>query len=377
MNKISSYNLITRHINNKIKDRVKPLRSPLRPWKAKFKRRTYQQKAIRVALFCGNLLILLIIIIFVLQKPAAIANNSTTLSGLSSTAINSLPSNPLDQLASANIALTVSQMTDLPETTAISNQAESQQAELAMASTTGNIISKPQITQTTLKSRFDIRDYIVQPGDTVSSIANKFGVTSNSIMWSNNLNSNSVIVGQKLVIPPVNGIVYTVKPGNTPSSLAQKYQSNEAQIIAYNDAQSGNLYPGEQIIIPNATAPSQQQTSLFSWLPSYGSNNGYDYGYCTWYVASKIAVPSNWGNANTWAYYASLSGWHVGPIPSVGAIAQTPYAAGGQGHVAIVDAVSANGTMIKFSDMNGLAGWGRVGYSGWVSASLFPNYITR
>ena len=94
-------------------------------------------------------------------------------------------------------------------------------------------------------------------------------------------------------------------------------------------------------------------------------------------MASKIAVPSNWGNANTWAYYASLSGWHVGPIPSVGAIAQTPYAAGGQGHVAIVDAVSANGTMIKFSDMNGLAGWGRVGYSGWVSASLFPNYITR
>ncbi|HUC88199.1 MAG TPA: CHAP domain-containing protein, partial [Candidatus Binatia bacterium] len=61
--------------------------------------------------------------------------------------------------------------------------------------------------------------------------------------------------------------------------------------------------------------------------------------------------------------------------PQVGAIAQTPYAAGGEGHVAIVDAVSADGSQIQFRDMNGLAGWDRVGYSGWVSASTFPHYI--
>jgi surface antigen len=72
-----------------------------------------------------------------------------------------------------------------------------------------------------------------------------------------------------------------------------------------------------------------------------------------------------------------MSGWSVSSKPTVGAIAQTPYAAGGEGHVAIVDGVSADGTQIKFRDMNGLAGWGRVGYSGWVSASTFPNYITH
>jgi surface antigen len=110
--------------------------------------------------------------------------------------------------------------------------------------------------------------------------------------------------------------------------------------------------------------------------PIYGYN-GYDYGYCTWYVATQIAVPSNWGNASSWSYYASLSGWHVSSTPTVGAIAQTPYAAGGLGHVAVVNAVSADGTQIQYRDMNGIAGWGRVGYSGWVSASRYPHYITR
>ncbi len=63
--------------------------------------------------------------------------------------------------------------------------------------------------------------------------------------------------------------------------------------------------------------------------------------------------------------------------PQVGAIAQTALAAGGEGHVAIVTAVSPDGSQIQFKDMNGLAGWGRVGQSGWVSASTYQHYIYR
>jgi surface antigen len=61
----------------------------------------------------------------------------------------------------------------------------------------------------------------------------------------------------------------------------------------------------------------------------------------------------------------------------VGAIAQTPFSGGGYGHVAIVDAVSSDGSQIKFRDMNGVAGWGRVGYSNWVPTSSFVSYITK
>nr|MBP7858083.1 CHAP domain-containing protein [Candidatus Saccharibacteria bacterium] len=81
----------------------------------------------------------------------------------------------------------------------------------------------------------------------------------------------------------------------------------------------------------------------------------------------------NWGNANTWAYYARLSGWRVSSVPTAGAIFQTP--AGWAGHVGIVEEVYDNGTM-KVSDMNGFAGFGRVGYA-VVSVGAYPNYITR
>jgi surface antigen len=124
-------------------------------------------------------------------------------------------------------------------------------------------------------------------------------------------------------------------------------------------------------ISPGYPARSRRQprvaTAGFGWGGPVSGGNLYTYGYCTWYVANKVAVPSNWGNANTWDNRAALSGWVVSPIPRAGAVAQTDR--GSEGHVAYVEAVSEDGTMIKYSDMNGLAGWGRVGYSDWVPAS--------
>jgi len=148
-----------------------------------------------------------------------------------------------------------------------------------------------------------------------------------------------------------------------------------------NDAEKG-LTPGSYVWIPNVAAPAAPSYvataasfRVASFSPNYGFN-GYDYGYCTYYVASRIPVPSNWGNANTWDNYARVTpGWAVSLTPSVGAVAQTDR--GSEGHVAVVEAVSADGSMIKYSDMNGLAGWGRVGYSDWTSASHFEHYIVR
>jgi surface antigen len=325
--------------------------------------------------------VLLAILAFVVQKPRTSAVTQST--GPISDA--SVAPNPLDQLASANIALTVARMDRMPETIAITNQADSREAQLAMASTASTVVSKPQIVTTALKSRADIITYITKPNDTASSLAAKFGVTTDSIIWSNGLNSNDIAPHQKLLIPPVNGVVYRIQPGDTVASLARRFSVSKNTIISFNDAEIGGLKVGEIILIPHGvettTTPSYN-TSLpgsFPWgsSPIYGYN-GYDWGNCTWYVASQIPVPSNWGNADTWAYYAGLSGWNVNSTPSVGAIAQTPYAAGGLGHVAIVEAV--NGNMIKYSDMNNYGdggGFGIVGHSGWEPASTFSNYITH
>jgi surface antigen len=324
----------------------------------------------------GNLIVFALILTFVLQ-------NSTTDKGVLNSNPNttgSLVPSPLDQLSSAQIALTVSKMTSLPETTPITNQADSQKAELAMASSTsGNIVLKPQVIDTKTKSIANLVYYTVQPGDTLSGLASTFGVTSNSISWSNNLGGSNPKAGTKLVIPPVNGVVYTIKAGDTAQGLASKYGSSASDIISFNNGEVSGLQVGQTIVIPNGSI----QAPVFV---SFYGGNGYDFGYCTWYVANQVAVPTNWGNAATWSYYARQSGWNVSSNPSVGAIAQTPYAAGGQGHVAVVRAVNGDGT-IWVSEMNSFGqksmtdsspygGWDRTDWK-IVSTSHFPNYISQ
>ncbi|HEX5394800.1 MAG TPA: LysM peptidoglycan-binding domain-containing protein [Candidatus Saccharimonadales bacterium] len=330
-----------------------------------------KRRLIRWGIVAGNLVLLLIVALFIMSnRSASHTIRSNTLNSAVSTA-SSLPS-PLDELSSAQIALNAAQMADLSELTAIRNQADSDSLLLSMIPNDSTVLAKPQVVATAQKSKYDIIHYTTQSGDTVSKLAKKFGVSTNSIRWSNSLAGDNISAGVKLVIPPVDGVVYKVKSGDTPASLAQRYRSDERQIILYNDAEISGLKAGELIIIPNGKV--QVAVSYGSFAASYGGN-GYDYGYCTWYVANKVPVPTNWGNANTWDDYARLSGWTVSSVPKAGAIAQSDR--GWAGHVAYVEAVSADGSQIKYSDMNGLAGWGRVGFSGWVPSTYFGHYIYR
>ena len=74
-------------------------------------------------------------------------------------------------------------------------------------------------------------------------------------------------------------------------------------------------------------------------------------------MGGAFTLPSGLGNASTWDN--ALSGWfRIDRTPEAGAVFQTDY--GYYGHVGIVDSVNSDGT-ITISDMNGIAGWGRVG----------------
>jgi surface antigen len=351
---------------------------------SEFRNAAFSRKIVKNGFIIVNVVIVLAVGFLVLVNPT----KATTIHASASSVDNQAAINPLDQVSAADIALTVAQMDNLSETTAVANQAQSAAADIAMASTTDNVLSKPQVVTTALKSRADIHSYTAVSGDSVQSLATKFGITSNSIMWSNGLTSNNLSGGTVLTIPPINGIVYTVKAGDTPATLAAKYSANAQAIIAYNDAEISGLTPGEQIIIPNGViggtsgsnpSSSSANAAAFPWggsTPVYGGS-GYDFGYCTWYVATQIpSVPSNWGNADTWAYYATLSGWNVSAAPTAGSIAQTADAAGGEGHVAVVEAV--NGNQIEIRDMNDYGdggGFDHVG-TGWVSSSAFQHFLT-
>jgi len=266
-------------------------------------------------------------------------------------------------------------MTGLPEELAVTNQADTIDLYLRAAISEREYATKGQILSAVIKSKQDIIEHTVLPGETFALLSSKFGVTSDSIKWSNELTQDRLEPGKVLVIPPVNGFVHLVGVGDTADKLAESYNANAAEITAFNDAEVAGLVLGDKIVIPNGS--KQRLPAIMKYKANYGQN-GYWRGYCTWYVANKINVPNNWGNANTWDNFARVTpGWLVSPVPVVGAIAQSN--SGAEGHVAIVEAVSDDGSMIKYSDMNGLAGWGREGRTpDWVPAGQrFQNYIYR
>lgn len=220
--------------------------------------------------------------------------------------------------------------------------------------------------------------YTVAQGDTISSIAVKYGITVNTILWANDLpNADSIKPGDQIFILPVAGLSYVVKAGETLDAIASKYKADKAQIIAFNSLPAnGEINVGDTIVIPGgskevpvstqdtlrrqyATSSGGQATDISGGYRKLegkaGTGHRFPYGYCTWYVAQKRYVPWS-GNAGAWLYNARAMGYRTGKSPAVGAIVVTTenrY----YGHVAVVESVG-KGT-ITVSEMNYRA-WGKV-----------------
>lgn len=111
-----------------------------------------------------------------------------------------------------------------------------------------------------------ISTYTVREGDSLSTIADMFDVSMNTILWANNLpNKGAVHPGMTLVILPVSGIRHTVTSGETLSTLAKRYGSDSDEIASYNGlGASDALVKGSTVIIPGgelAAAPAAKKKS--------------------------------------------------------------------------------------------------------------------
>jgi murein DD-endopeptidase MepM/ murein hydrolase activator NlpD len=107
-----------------------------------------------------------------------------------------------------------------------------------------------------------ISTYLVKPGDTLSQIAQTYGVSVNTIIWANDLGNSPIQPGQTLVILPISGVEHTVVAGDTLASVAQKYGGDPADIAGYNGLDpAAPLVVGSQIIIPNGEANGSSLSS--------------------------------------------------------------------------------------------------------------------
>jgi len=318
-------------------------------------RRSFKKRLVRYGLVTLNFSLLVAVALFVFKNPHSSA--AIKQGALNEQSSHSAVMNPLDELSSADIAVQVARLTRLYETPSVKNNADSHNEELNVVASGEQTVTMPQIVSTTLKSKKDIKVYTTKQGDTVAALAATYGVTSESIKGSNGLTNDAIDAGKNLVIPPVTGLAYQVKAGDTVDSLATKYRANKEQIIGDNDAENGSLKVGEYILIRDGSVPppvAVASYSGFAWGGSsaiYGSN-GYDYGWCTWYVAIRRAeigrpVPSNLGNAYSWYRIAKSVGLPTGFTPAVGAVAVNE----GGNHVMVVEQVNEDGSF-WVSEMN-------------------------
>lgn len=94
--------------------------------------------------------------------------------------------------------------------------------------------------------------YVVQKGDSLWSIAKKYGINVNELKEYNNLTNNTLSINQKLLIPQTeNYITYTVKSGDNLYDLANEYNTTVDAIKTLNSLSSNLLSIGQVLLIPS------------------------------------------------------------------------------------------------------------------------------
>lgn len=223
---------------------------------------------------------------------------------------------------------------------------------------TGSGVITSFITPVTIisdKPRDKTVEYEVGEGETISAIAEDFGVSENTILWENNLTSTSTIkAGDKLNILPISGVAHKVAGGDTIYSIAKKYRANAQAIIdfPFNDiGDDFQLATGQSLVIPDGAPPEKAKPAPTQYLareniptPDLGS------GQFTWPAAGELAQYFAW-------YHPGIDISNLGGGPIYAADAGTVTVAGwpdnyGYGNRVVVD--HGNGFTTLYAHMSAI-----------------------
>jgi murein DD-endopeptidase MepM/ murein hydrolase activator NlpD len=200
------------------------------------------------------------------------------------------------------------------------------------------------ITNLPKRVRREVVRYAVQPGDTVSDIADQHGVSADSILWANPKledNPDMLSLGQVLNIPPTSGVLYMVANGDTLVKIADKFKSKQvpAAQLARNilDLEFNQelhslkeadpvLTPGQFLMVPDGykpyapravytfvgTAPSgaAKGTGNFGWPVTGSITQRYGGRHGGIDVGAAKGTPVYAADAG----YVSIAGWDREPV---------------------------------------------------------------
>jgi murein DD-endopeptidase MepM/ murein hydrolase activator NlpD len=128
----------------------------------------------------------------------------------------------------------------------------------------------------------ELSTYTVRSGDSLASIAKRFGLNMDTIVSANGISSAlAVKIGAQLRVPNINGLIYKVRPGDQLVSIAKRYKIDTTRIVDANDLGSSVLVSGQSLFIPGARLPDsairQALGPKFAW-PIRGPLSSY-FGY--------------------------------------------------------------------------------------------------
>ena len=179
----------------------------------------------------------------------------------------------------------------------------SSKVELATGSVLGiSLDSTGIVTLESEKPWNQVSEYTVKEGDTLSTIAEKFGVSIESVKWANpSINWQKVKPGVVVSMPPVTGVVYKVKPGDTVYSIAKKFQTEAQGIVdfpmnTFSDDETFALVAGQTLIVPDGIMPDEAVSTAPSiaklLTPDAGSVSAT--GSFVWPAFGRMTQPFRW-----------------------------------------------------------------------------------
>ncbi|MDO5343725.1 MAG: LysM peptidoglycan-binding domain-containing protein [Candidatus Saccharibacteria bacterium] len=300
----------------------------------------------------------------------------------------------VDQLTASNAVASLAETVNLPAAGDLREATATLSIKKELAQGDAEVISKPQIIQPEVTAQRGIRSHVAQQGESLETIAKRYKLSTQTLRWANNMTSDAVEVGRTILVPSVDGVLYTVKDGDTVQKLAEKYKASTERIVLTNDLTGADqaLAKDSRLLIPGGELPENERPGYvaprtytrggargYTGGYAYGSMGGsiisVQYGYrgptagnryaagnCTWYAFERRAelgrhIGGLWGNATSWANSARAHGFVVNKTPAPGAIIQTSAGGGGYGHVGIVERIE--GDQMIISDMN-YAGYNKV-----------------
>lgn len=182
-----------------------------------------------------------------------------------------------------------------------------EEANRQLAATEGQVLGESLdntglVTLESDKPWNQVSEYIVKDGDTLSSIAEKFDLTIDSVKWANEkVDWKKIKAGDVISIPPVTGIVYKVKTGDTIYSIAKKFSTNPQGIVdfplnTFADDETFALVAGQTLIVPDGVMPDAPAPTLARYTnvltPDAGAVSAT--GSFVWPAYGRITQPFRW-----------------------------------------------------------------------------------